>query len=389
MPNPVAFPFAPDWSAPVQERVEYLSSLYVARSGKEQRARLRNIPRRGLAFRVSTATAQQALGSLIWSRQGETLGVPWWPDAVRFSGTLSQGATTIAITTTNRLFAMASMVMVWESPNKCEIQAVESVSSSLVTCSALSRAYTDPLILPVFAGRMEPSQRIRRDTARLAVADVRFACEVMAGDPRPNPPTPTQAYGFEVLPIRPDWQSPEQRADRILSRFDPGMGPIYIRDRADLSFQSQAFPWFLNGRASVQAFRDFMDRRAGRVTPFWAPTWRDDLTIVQDANSGSSGILIAECGYTSRMFPARARRYLAIRAGDSLILRKVLSASSGEGGETLGLDAPHGVALPAGTPVSFLVLCRLDSDATEIDWSTTTFGQAETRFVEIPHEVPA
>jgi hypothetical protein len=187
----------------------------------------------------------------------------------------------------------------------------------------------------------------------------------------------------------PNWASPKQSSRRILSTFENDMAQPVVRDRGGVSFQAIDFRWFLNGRDKAAAFRDFVYRRAGSLVPFWVPTWREDLTVAQLANSGDSGIVVNACGYTSRMFPDRARRYIAIRNGQSWIFRKVTSASSAGATETLTLDAQLGASISAGAVVSFLVLCRMSDDAASIDWQTTKFAEATTRFTELPKEVPA
>lgn len=385
------FPFAPDWSRSVRERIEYKTSKTVSRTGAEQRARLRLNPRRGLEFDLTLLDPLQveACDALLWDRQADLFAVPWWPDQVRHSGTLAAGATTIAIDTTNRLFSLASMVMIWSSWDACEVQTVESVSDGLVTCSALAATYTNPIILPAFPGRLPASLDRERSTARMSKGGVKFSCEVGTSDPRPSPSTPAQAYGYDVLEVMPNWENPRQNSRRMLSVFDNEMAAPVVRDRGLVSFQSQGFRWFLNGRAQAKAFRDFVDRRVGSLVPFWVPTWRQDLTVAQLAASTDSGIVVKACGYTTRMFPDRARRYLAIRNGQAWIYRKVTAASATSTTETLTLDAQLGATIAAGTIVSFLILCRMDDDDAAIDWQTTLFAESTTSFTELPKEVPA
>lgn len=385
------FPFDPDWTRGPRERIEYRTDIISARTGAEQRIKLRMKPRRSLSFSVSNLSNDEAeqFESLIWRRSGDLFGVPWWPDGVRYTGTLSVGGSTIAIDTTNRLFSLAPMVMVWVDSTHFEIQTISSVSGSLITCTPLAAAYTNPFILPVFPGRLPDEVGIDMATSSISQADLRFACEVGINDPRPTPAVPTQAYGFDVLEVTPDWDGPKTSVKRLLQRFDSGSGPVIVRDRGGVSFQGQPFRWFLSTRAEIQAFRDFMDRRVGSLVPFWVATWREDLTLAQAATNVSTGIVVKWAGYTSRMFPDRARRYLAIRTAGGWIYRKVTSSSETATTETLTLDAATGVALAAGTMVSFLTLARMKDDDAEIEWSNVGLAQATTEFVELPKEVPA
>lgn len=388
------FPFDPDWTSGIKESIAYLTQFpSTARTGAEQRCRLRFKPRRSLEFALMAIdqAETQDLDSLIWKRHSGMFAVPWWPDGVQFSGSLAAGATSIAIDTTNRLFSLAPMVMIWHDAANCEVQSIQSVSAGLIQCNPLSASYSLPLILPAFPGRMDVEVELDRTTAAVTEGPVRFSCEVGLLDPRPSPAAMTQTYGYDVLEVEPNWEAPKQKARRILSILDNKMAPAFQADRGGVSFQSQSFRWFLEGRDQIQQFRDFVDRRAGRLVPFWVPTWREDMTLSQSSGPASTGIVIRSAGYTSRMFPDRARRYLAIRHPSSggWIYRKVISSSEGIGIETLGLDEAVGVTLPVGTAVSFLVLSRLSADTTEIDWTSEGFAEATSTFVELPKEVPA
>jgi hypothetical protein len=386
----VLFPFDPDWSKSVKEVVEYATKSVQARNGKEQRYRLRKIPRRRLAFNLALLDGEnQAFEAILWNRQAGVFGVPWWQDVVQYNGTLAAGSTTIAIDTTNRLFGLSNMVMVWSSPTACEVQTVESVGTNLITCAALGATYTNPLIAPVFVGRLEPSQDRDYLTSRVATAAVKFACEVGEEDAAPSPPSMTQVYGYDLLQVVPDWKEPSATARRNIAKLDTGIGPISVLDRSGTSFQEIEFPWFLSGRSEIQQLRDFIDRRMGALSPFWVPTWRADLVLDADAPSNASAISVKACGYASRMFAYTARRYLAIRTpAGGWIYRKATSASVVGSSESIGLDSQVGMILPAGTAVSFLVLCRLADDAAEIDWKTAGVATAKTRFLELPREVP-
>lgn len=174
------FPFDPDWSAGVRERVQWLTAVTQARSGKEQRARLRTIPRRALAWNVTVLDERlaQVLEGLLTGWQSSMFAVPWWPEQVVYSGTMAAGATSIPVSTAGTMFVKAPMVLVWVDPLTCEVQTVQSVGPSAVTCSALQASYTNPLVVPVFPGRLPERVQLARITPKLAKATVEFACEV-------------------------------------------------------------------------------------------------------------------------------------------------------------------------------------------------------------------
>lgn len=391
----VLFPFQPNWKDGIKEKVEYLTTLVgPSRTGKEQRFRRRAIPRRSLSFSLLTMEPQefQALESLLWRRQSGIFGVPFWPEAIQATAPVSAGATTISVASVaNRLFSLAPLVMIWSSWNACEVQTLESASGGLLTVGQVSGTYQGlPWIVPVFPGHLQDSQELELRTSRVGISKVQFACEVGFDDPAPSPPAESLVYGYRVLQAMPNWKNaPSQKLSRILSRLDNGVGPVSVMDKAGIGFGSQTFQWWMPTHADVQALRHFFDSRTGRLVPFWVPSWREDLTLSSTTAAGDSSIQVKACGYATSMFQDSARRYLVLWKPDgSMIFRKVTSASVVGSIESLGLDSSVGAILPAGSPISFLTLCRMDKDELEISWKTTEFATAEVEHVEIPREVP-
>jgi len=386
----IVFPFEPDWSRPVRESIQYMTQVLTARTGMEQRFRLRHVPRRGLAFDLLNIgqTEVQRFASLVWDSQSDLFACPWWPDKIQYTGTIASGATVVTISTTNRLFTVSPMAVIWESPTKCEAVTISSATGTQINISATTQAYTNPLILPAFQGRLD-SIDVSVLGLKASSASVKIQCEVSATDTRPSTTTPTQAYGLDVLTAEPNADGQRWASSRIVDRLDNGFGKVAVVDRGSVSFQSSDFNWFLSGRDEISDFRDLIDRRAGSLVPFWVPTWREDLLLAVQAYAPSSLITVHSCGYTASMYPDKARKYLAIRTpSNGWIYRKVTSASDDGTTEMLTLDSANGIDLPAGTIVSFLTLCRLSDDTAEIDWETPIFGQSMTQFVEIPKEVP-
>lgn len=391
----VLFPFQPNWKDGVKEGVEYLTTLVgPSRTGKEQRFRRRAIPRRSLSFSLLTVEPLefQALQTLLWRRQSGIFGVPFWPEAIQATASVSAGATTISVSSVaNRLFSLAPLVMIWSSWNACEVKTLQSASGGLLTVRQVSGTYQGlPWIVPVFPGRMQDSQELDLLTSRIGISKVKFACEVGFQDAAPSPPAESTVYGYRVLQAMPNWKSaPSQKLSRILSKLDNGVGPVAVSDRAGIGFGSQTFQWWMSTHAAVQGLRDFFDSRTGRLVPFWVPSWREDLTLSSATTSGDTSIQVKACGYSSGMFQDKARRYLVLwKADGAMIFRKVTSASSVGSIESLGLDSAVGAILPADTPISFLTLCRMDNDELEISWKTTEFATANVEHVEIPREVP-
>lgn len=77
------FPFPPNWTRPVIERLAWLTDVMASRANVEQRARLRARPRRSYEYRILTRDNQERirLHNRLTAWQGRPYALPVWPDA--------------------------------------------------------------------------------------------------------------------------------------------------------------------------------------------------------------------------------------------------------------------------------------------------------------------
>lgn len=199
--------------------------------------------------------------------------------------------------------------------------------------------------------------------------------------------------GYDVL----DQTTPNMREaiaesfDRLGEYIGAKTGRREFDDTAGQPAPQRSFSWFATGRTEIDAMRAFIAARQGRLIPFWTPTYCAELVLAADALSAASSIVIATTGYGRYMFALTARKYIAItKPGGAFLIRKVAAViDNGNGTETLTLTSGLGEDVGRSTLVSFLALCRLDSDDPEIQWDGTDHAEANLVYREVPKEVPA
>jgi hypothetical protein len=203
----------------------------------------------------------------------------------------------------------------------------------------------------------------------------------------------TTYKGFDVLD-----QSPHNAREEIAESFSrlgtlsPNpTGRRTFDDHAELSFPMRSFQWTAGDRASCDALRAFLVARKGRLVPFWTPTFAWDMVLNQDAAADESVLHIERSGYVEFLWAFASRRDIAIVVpGQPFLLRRIITVETVGNENLLHLDALLGVdAGAAMTRVSFLVLCRLADDMSELHWSSSDVCEAVLRFIELPKEVPA
>lgn len=203
----------------------------------------------------------------------------------------------------------------------------------------------------------------------------------------------TTYKGFDVLDQAPHnaREAIEESFSRHGTLLANPMGRRTFLDQAAVSFPMRTFQWTAGEREDCDALRAFLEARKGRLVPFWTPTFAWDLVLTRDVGAEASVLYTERSGYIEFLWAYPSRRDLAIVIpGQPFVLRRILTVETVGDEGLLHLDAALGVAAPAAsTRVSFLVLCRLAEDMTELHWFRPEVCEAVIRFVELPKEVPA
>lgn len=205
---------------------------------------------------------------------------------------------------------------------------------------------------------------------------------------------PLTWQGFDVLTLEPDRRGPiDDQFERRFDLVEPDPGLRWADVRGAAPAPVRAFTWTANGRSAVEALRSWLAARRGRLVLFWMPTWQEDLVLAADVSSGASSLVIKWSGYTARMFAAGGmRRHVALwRPGFDATYHRITGATDPGGNttETLTISPATGSAWPAtSSVVSFLRLCRLDTDLVRLEWHGQLSASATLPVREVPLEAP-
>lgn len=392
------FSVAPDWSQGIKESISFLTDVLVAYNDNEQRRALRQFPRRGMKYRALALNARDAAGmeSLLWGWQNQPYGVPWWQDSTPLVSDTPPGSFVIPCDTVDRQFAVGGIVIIWVDEYTFEALTIGELDDVSITVTSPTqnswKAGLSTLVMPCLLARLGNSVKVDRLWSGADSIDLEFAGE--SGQPAPRPSVSLPTYkGFPVFEQSPNWISDLNRTyNRSLGVLDPKIGPIAVIDKGGTPVIGQDFPWYLESHAAVTRLRAFLLGQFGQLSPFWVPTWDQDLVLAQNVVSTDSGIRIASEFYTRFFFPSKARRYLAFipTDGSGNVYAKVTGAAdNGDGTEILTLEAPTGKNFSKDTTqISFLTLARLASDESEIEWFSNDLAQSSLTFQEVPREVP-
>ncbi len=393
-------PNEPSGTSPMMLDVGYLTDIIPSRTGAEQRVQLRAVPRRAVEFPVLAADAfeSQAAIAALYPNQGGLVTVPLWPYTERLTAQAALGATSFSVSdTANVPWEAGSKVLLWLDPLNNELLPLSSAGGGVVTTSAPSGRIwpVGTLLVPALSARSGGEQALERPTGHILTTDSAFEMEINASAALPSPPAAGTTYqSIEVLtlPLEQLASDPES-LQRPLLVMKPLTTLAYV-ERPTVSPRSRrTLTWTCFSRSHAKDLVAFVDRRRGRLKPFWLPSGRHDVSLAQDAASGAGSVRVWSSGYGAAIWPLGPyRRHLALRRPSGAYdFRKVTAVTQNlDGTETLTLSSTLSAALPmAGSMVSHLILYRLDEDLVRIAFRTVAFAEAQFPLLELPAEVPA
>lgn len=361
--------------SPQNELLEWLTDIIEARDGSEQRARLRNAPRQSWEVSVLARTPAEcaAIETALYGWQGRSWAMPVWPEQVEMQGPLATGATGVNVDTTRADHRPAGLVMLWQSPQVNETLQVSGVSSGRLDFVLPTSVAFGPgpiLVMPVRTTRIVGAARRDDHVSGPAEFGARFL--VVDNVEFVGDPAPVQYKGYDVLldPLLAEGDMVQRQIERPMTVLDYGVGTCTIDAPRTYSTAGYEMRWRLRTQAEVWAMRKWLHRRAGRVAPFWMPSWRGDLELMATVGAAEKSIRVRDVSFSRLLYGCPVRRHIMVELTDGAqFFFEVLGAVTGNPGEdVLTIDGFIGrVTTPADVRrISWLSLHRLNTDAVQL-----------------------
>ncbi len=381
-----AWMLPPDWERPVTETLAWATDVQQSVGGGEARYPLRGSPRRSWEFSVlADRRERQVLEHALFDWSARTWALPIWNDVSWLRARLVLGVQSIPVpAATQRDYRIGGLAMLWKDVTTYELVEVASITADgLQLARPTANVWAaGTRVLPCRTARIAETPSLERVTDQVMRSTVRLAA-VETCDWPAVPPAATYR-GRPVLEQRPDLdQAQTAEFGRQLVVIDGDVGPVAVDDITGKAWPLQSHAWQTWGRTEQTNLRSLLYWLQGRVSALWAPSWADDLELVEPALSTSGGIVVAWAG-VARFGRAQAgRRYLRIELFNGQILyRQLVEATELDPQrEFLQLDVPHGIALQPSAIrlISWMVLARLSSDTVELSHETDGEGVARCR----------
>jgi hypothetical protein len=366
------FPYGPNWSSPVLERLEWLTDVRVSHDATEERQELRSVPRRSMEYQFLLRGVEFGrFDSLLWSAHQDAMIVPVWTDPQILGSNLITGATSISIDTTGYDYAPGAYVVFMLDQANHEAVEIDEVSAGSVTfVSATTRTWpAGTRVYPARLARLPERVDAPRATAGIMHGVLRW--ELIGRSNAAPPDSPVTYDGMDVFLTGPDWSGGVQSAyARRLERLDYALGPVYVDDPTGLSSVHHQHGFLLRDRSHIAAWRAWLHARKGRAVPYWQPQWFMDVRLAGAVGASDTTLTVHALDYAELY---TGRRDIAVRAPDGeWHLRRITDVADGDPGEEVWtMDSALGFAADPGQVfITWLIPARLEADAVEIAWLT-------------------
>jgi hypothetical protein len=387
----VAWPFVPDWSEGITERLIWATDIMQSETLAEQRRAIRQAPRREFdaAFHA-TGRERQYLDLLLYGWSARVWVLPVWPDIQQLPLDLPAGSLSIPCQTADFDFRDGGLALL-RGAEAGAVFDIEVVEVAAVAAGGLSLSRVTERdwprgarLYPARTAQLRQAPSLNRRTDRLDSFDAAFRLSEPSDWPGVAP-----ALTYRNRPLLA--ARPNESADltrqfyRLLSELDNGAALPLVTDIGGLALPLLQHRWLGANRAEQAAYRRLLTWLAGRQQALWLPTHAADLSLAAPMPASGVNIDIAYVGYTRFAQNRPGRRDIRIELADGTALHRRITGAMEVNANTerLSLDAAPGVELSTANVarISYLCLCRLDSDSVEIRHQTDSAGVAECELI--------
>jgi hypothetical protein len=365
---------APDWTNGITEILEWKTDILQSYSGAEQRIARRLSPRRTFEFSILINGSERSkFENRLAFVGGNSWYLPIYTDVTYLNDDVNRGAIVLPCSTIGRDFVVGNKVLIKSEINNVnqtallEVAAISTDSITLVN-PVKSNFLAGACIYPTRLAVLTDVPELTRYNDDLLSAQIRFRITEHNAFSNNISFLPIYRH-FPVLTMHPDWsESLKGRYERVLLELDNGSGIPKRLDTARLPFFVQEFRWFLTERNEQMQLRQLFYYLNGCQKNIWVSSHASDFNVLavdgrvlEVENTGFNEIGL--------MF-GRKDLVITLCNGNELYRRIELIAIVSDEIERLLLNESINANAEDILSVSFLTLCRLDSDS--VSWEHVT-----------------
>lgn len=351
----------------VKETLMFKTNVLNSYNGTEQRVMVRQNPRHRLSIKAYLNKEDRfRVENLIYGWRNRIWAIPMWPDARR-ADPITVNDMTIYLDTTYADFRVDYLAVIWESSRKFDVfQIASKTDTSLTLDRGVNDTYDNPIVMPVRSARMVKDPR-RKTTGYDATLET--ILEVTDNLAYPAAASAIQFNGEDTFFMEPLQTTNDGAPDTYQHRIDlmdNTTGVIEQFSPWNFIRINREFELILEGSRDIWEMREWLYRRAGKLRPFYMPTYENNLRLISTGTILDS-FVVEEDAYSTQ---STARNHIAVLLTDGSYLFRTIIASeiNVDGNTDITIDSPLGVQADEIDEINYFGLKRLTSDNIDITW---------------------
>lgn len=389
----------PNWAVGVTEKLEFLTEIVsISRDGHEQRRALRQEPRRSVSYNVNLWGADRLdIDGVLAKWRRRTQFVAMSPYRCKVANATAAGALVLPVVGSVPNWAGAGVTVRFSGRNvpRGVTAVIQSVTTSTITLTSATTIDLpqNALVIWTTTGRLRDGTKVTRHTDRKQT--VQFSFEMTPGiDPVYTPgPASVTLQGYEVLLNKPNWRSSidvDYSHPIEIIDFDHGIKSFF----EPINYSSFTSKVNFSGRRAgeILSLTDFFYRQYGQLKEFYYPTWGPDIIPKFQLDKDGVNIRVAGFDLALDYQSQTTHRAILVQLMDGTVIPAAIE-SIYTVSDVLGNDSVVQVvnAWAADYPIasilkiSWLMRCRLASDAMEIKWVTDEAATVQLAFQTLEH----
>lgn len=376
----VVFPFVPN--SDYTETLEWKTDLIKTKAA-EQRIAMRNLPRQSLSYDYQLSDTQFSKAKTIMSGWTErSFSVPMWSD-YESVGALTAGATNILVDTTTADYIVDGLALIFQDENNFEAVEIQTLNAASIDLKvALVNSYTNAVILPVLLANAINGMAYTRTPDSFISGQANFMSVVTNDLSGTNE---TQYKGIDII-LNPSVyvSSISERITKEMRTLDSTIGRVIYDPSRSVVDHDQVISFDTLTKEELWSARQWIHSRRGKQKTFYIPTWNNDLNVVTDINAADTTITVTDIKY--HLYYTTKDIIILKKDGTYVLLDTYAGSDNGDGTETISISTQVGedILVSEIDKVSFVTLCRFNSDRIEIKHRVNRGASIVIPIVEVP-----
>jgi len=379
---------APDWTAGYRVRRAFLTDIFAARSSREQRRAIRDVPRLSVEYdALVSGDEQRAADQFLRGGMNRPAAMPDFSRFAQTTGGSSLGASALTIASPPAWVAVGQVLILCGAGGVFEAVVVESVAGGTVTLvDPLAHAWpSGSVVRPGLFGLLGQARGTWHKPSATGFA---LGFNVYpGGEPPEDGGSPSDTFnGLEVLSQEPDWSGP------------PSMDYVWPVEQIDYGHgrtaQFRPVPQLLGvleaqftglSVASATAIEQVFLRAKGMRGSFYRSTCRPDMVLHADVTGATisvEGSAIAD-DFGATDFAAVSQAVEIVQRDGTRLRRLVTDIAPSGGNTAITLNASVTLTTATTARISWLPRVRFASDELVTEWITPQLATIRTAFQQV------